>query len=65
VEDVIKTQEQLRTDSTNLAMISHIARAYLSMDNLEGADKYARKALAIDAANAEARAISQEIHHKQ
>jgi tetratricopeptide (TPR) repeat protein len=64
VEDVIRTQELLRTDSTNLAMISHIARAYLGMDNLEGADKYVRKALAIDADNREARAISEEIHRK-
>ena len=65
VEDIIKLKRALASDSINIEVINHIAHAYLSIDNVDGALQYIRSALAIDRNNKEALLLHSRIMEKE
>ncbi|HTE30420.1 MAG TPA: hypothetical protein VK666_08610 [Chryseolinea sp.] len=64
VEEIVRMKEALKSDSMNVKVINHIANAYVKMDNLDGANKYLKKVLHIDARNKEALSLSSDINRK-
>jgi tetratricopeptide (TPR) repeat protein len=64
VEEIVRMKEALKSDSMNVKVINHIANVYVKMDNLEGASKYVKKVLHIDARNKEALSLSSDINRK-
>ncbi len=50
-EQIIQLQGVYAKDTTNVAIVMQIANAYFGMDNMDGALKYAKKALSLDSKN--------------
>jgi tetratricopeptide (TPR) repeat protein len=53
-EEVIQLKNANSNDSTNVSVLNKVARAYIKMDNTEGALIYIRKTLRLDSKNPEA-----------
>ena len=63
-EEIIQIKNTIQNDSTNVSVLNKIARAYLKMDNKDGASIYINKALAMDSKNVEALSMLAQIKNK-
>jgi tetratricopeptide (TPR) repeat protein len=63
-EEIIQIKNTNQNDSTNVLVLNKIARAYLKMDNKDGASIYINKALALDRKNIEALSMLAQIKNK-
>jgi tetratricopeptide (TPR) repeat protein len=60
-EEVIQLKRANQNDSTNVSVLNKIARAYIKMDNKDGALIYLRKTLILDSRNIEALSMLTQI----
>jgi hypothetical protein len=60
-DEVIQLESANQNDSTNVFVLNKIAKAYLKMDNKEGALIYINKALMLDRENVEALSMFAQI----
>jgi tetratricopeptide (TPR) repeat protein len=60
-EEVIQLKNANSNDSTNVSVLNRIAKAYLKMDNKDGASIYIKKALMLDRKNVEALSMFAQI----
>jgi tetratricopeptide (TPR) repeat protein len=60
-EEVIQLKNAKSYDSTNVSVLNKVARAYIKMDNTEGALSYIRKTLRLDSKNIEALSMLAQI----
>jgi tetratricopeptide (TPR) repeat protein len=62
-EEVIQLKNTNSNDSTNVSVLNKVARAYIKMDNTEGALIYIRKTLRLDSKNPEALSMLAHINN--
>jgi len=60
-EEVIQLKSTNKNDSTNVSVLNEIAKAYLKMDNKDGASIYIKKTLMLDNKNVEALSMLAQI----
>jgi tetratricopeptide (TPR) repeat protein len=64
-EEVIQLKDALQADSANVALLGHIAQAYVRMNNRVAAARYVKKILHLDPDNTDALAIQARLNRQK